>query len=63
LKSISGKAFAKILEKKGWILRRISGSHHIYVKEGAAIPFLYLFMVTNLKDWPSQTFYEGRRNQ
>jgi predicted RNA binding protein YcfA (HicA-like mRNA interferase family) len=37
LKSISGKAFAKILEKKGWILRRTSGSHHIYVKEEAAI--------------------------
>ena len=37
MKSISGKEFAKILEKKGWILRRISGSHHIYVKEGVAI--------------------------
>ena len=37
MKSISGKAFAKILEKKGWTLRRISGSHHIYIKEGVAI--------------------------
>jgi predicted RNA binding protein YcfA (HicA-like mRNA interferase family) len=37
LKSVSGKAFAKVLEKKGWVLRRISGSHHIYVKEGTAI--------------------------
>ena len=37
MKSISGKEFAKILEKKGWTLRRISGSHHIYVKEGVAI--------------------------
>lgn len=32
MKSISGKEFCKILEKKGWILRRIHGSHHIYTK-------------------------------
>jgi predicted RNA binding protein YcfA (HicA-like mRNA interferase family) len=30
MKSISGKAFAKILERKGWSLLRIQGSHHIY---------------------------------
>jgi predicted RNA binding protein YcfA (HicA-like mRNA interferase family) len=34
LKAISGKKFAQLLEKKGWVLRRINGSHHIYVKEG-----------------------------
>jgi len=34
LKTISGREFAKVLEKKGWLLRRISGSHHTYVKEG-----------------------------
>ncbi|GJL66635.1 MAG: hypothetical protein NPIRA05_16060 [Nitrospirales bacterium] len=34
MKTVSGKAFAKLLEKKGWELRRIKGSHHIYVKEG-----------------------------
>jgi predicted RNA binding protein YcfA (HicA-like mRNA interferase family) len=33
LKTISGKEFVKVLEKKGWVLRRISGSNHIYVKE------------------------------
>ncbi|MCK4288444.1 MAG: type II toxin-antitoxin system HicA family toxin [Bacteroidales bacterium] len=32
MKSISGKEFCKILEKKGWILRKIHGSHHIYTK-------------------------------
>ena len=37
MKSISGKEFARILEKKGWKLKRISGSHHIYVKEGIDI--------------------------
>ncbi len=35
MKAISGKKFAKLLEKRGWELRRIKGSHHIYVKEGS----------------------------
>jgi predicted RNA binding protein YcfA (HicA-like mRNA interferase family) len=30
MKSISGKAFCKVLERKGWILKRVKGSHHIY---------------------------------
>jgi predicted RNA binding protein YcfA (HicA-like mRNA interferase family) len=30
MKSISGKEFAKILEKNSWQLLRINGSHHIY---------------------------------
>lgn len=34
MKSISGKAFCKIVEKQDWVLKRISGSHHIYIKEG-----------------------------
>ena len=33
MKTVSGKELAKILEKKGWKLKRIHGSHHIYVKE------------------------------
>lgn len=34
MKSISGKKFAKILEKNGWQLLRFQGSHHIYCKPG-----------------------------
>jgi predicted RNA binding protein YcfA (HicA-like mRNA interferase family) len=30
MRSISGKRLCKILEQKGWVLRRITGSHHIY---------------------------------
>ncbi|MEG4117961.1 type II toxin-antitoxin system HicA family toxin [Microcoleus sp. N9_B4] len=30
MKSISGKRLCKIVEHKGWVLRRITGSHHIY---------------------------------
>jgi predicted RNA binding protein YcfA (HicA-like mRNA interferase family) len=34
LKSISGKKFCRLLEKEGWELKRIHGSHHIYAKFG-----------------------------
>ena len=34
MKTINGKELALILEKHGWILKRIHGSHHIYSKEG-----------------------------
>jgi len=32
MKSVSGKEFAKILERNGWTLLRVQGSHHIYGK-------------------------------
>ena len=32
MKSISGKDFIKLLEKRGWILKRINGSHFIYTQ-------------------------------
>ncbi|MFN6536581.1 MAG: type II toxin-antitoxin system HicA family toxin [Nostoc sp. EkiNYC01] len=34
MKSISGKRLCKIIEQKGWILQRVTGSHHIYQKPG-----------------------------
>lgn len=34
MKSISGKKLCKIVENKGWILKRITGSYHIYEKRG-----------------------------
>ena len=30
MKSISGKKLCKIVEQEGWILKKITGSHHIY---------------------------------
>ncbi len=30
MKSVSGKQFCKTLQKHGWQLRRIHGSHHIF---------------------------------
>ena len=37
MKSVSGKEFARLLERKGWILRAVRGSHHIYCKEGHTV--------------------------
>lgn len=34
MKAISGKDFAKLIEKHGWKLLHIQGSHHIYGKAG-----------------------------
>jgi predicted RNA binding protein YcfA (HicA-like mRNA interferase family) len=37
MKAISGKDFAKILERNGWSLLRVQGSHHIYGKAGSDV--------------------------
>ena len=34
MKAVSGKKFCKLVEAKGWELKRISGSHHIFAKAG-----------------------------
>jgi predicted RNA binding protein YcfA (HicA-like mRNA interferase family) len=34
LKQVSGKDFAKLLGQKGWDLKRIHGSHHVFTKAG-----------------------------
>jgi predicted RNA binding protein YcfA (HicA-like mRNA interferase family) len=37
MKTVSGKDFSKLLEKNGWNLLRINGSHHIYGKQGSIV--------------------------
>jgi predicted RNA binding protein YcfA (HicA-like mRNA interferase family) len=37
VKSLSGRDFARIVERRGWTLLRVSGSHHIYGKSGSVI--------------------------
>ncbi len=34
MKVVSGKHLCKILESRGWELKRIQGSHHIYTQAG-----------------------------
>lgn len=33
MKAVSGKMLCKIVERNGWELKRVSGSHHIYIKD------------------------------
>ena len=37
MKSISGRQFCRLLESRGWELKRVSGSHHIYVHAGSPL--------------------------
>jgi predicted RNA binding protein YcfA (HicA-like mRNA interferase family) len=37
MKSLSGREFARIIERRGWALLRINGSHHIYGKSGSVV--------------------------
>ena len=34
MKQVSGKEFARAIQRKGWTLARIKGSHHIFVMPG-----------------------------
>lgn len=36
MKSISGQKLCKVVEKLGWTLSRVKGSHHIYTKENTS---------------------------
>jgi predicted RNA binding protein YcfA (HicA-like mRNA interferase family) len=36
--TMSGKECVKLLNKHGWALDRIQGSHHIMLKDGICIP-------------------------
>jgi predicted RNA binding protein YcfA (HicA-like mRNA interferase family) len=37
MRSVSGREFAKTLERHGWSLLRVQGSHHIFGKAGSAV--------------------------
>jgi predicted RNA binding protein YcfA (HicA-like mRNA interferase family) len=37
MKAVSGRDFARAVERRGWILLRVSGSHHIYGKSGSVV--------------------------
>ena len=34
MKQVSGKEFIRLIQERGWRLKRINGSHHIFTKEG-----------------------------
>jgi predicted RNA binding protein YcfA (HicA-like mRNA interferase family) len=37
MKSVSSRDLVKALERKGWVLLRVHGSHHIYGREGSPV--------------------------
>ena len=37
MKSVSGRELARFVERRGWTLLRVSGSHHIYGKPGSVV--------------------------
>jgi predicted RNA binding protein YcfA (HicA-like mRNA interferase family) len=53
VKPVSGKALCKIVERRGWLLKRVTGSHHIYAKEGISI--ILSIPVHSNRDLPTGT--------
>jgi predicted RNA binding protein YcfA (HicA-like mRNA interferase family) len=37
MKPLSGREFARLVERHGWALLRINGSHHVYGKPGSIV--------------------------
>jgi predicted RNA binding protein YcfA (HicA-like mRNA interferase family) len=37
MRPMPGREFARLVERRGWQLLRISGSHHIYGKPGSIV--------------------------
>jgi predicted RNA binding protein YcfA (HicA-like mRNA interferase family) len=37
MKSLSGRELARAVERKGWVLLRVHGSHHIYGRDGSTV--------------------------
>jgi predicted RNA binding protein YcfA (HicA-like mRNA interferase family) len=37
VRSVSGKRLAKTVERHGWTLLRVQGSHHIYGRPGSVV--------------------------
>ena len=37
MKSLTGRDFARLVERRGWTLLRINGSHHIYGKTESVV--------------------------
>jgi predicted RNA binding protein YcfA (HicA-like mRNA interferase family) len=38
MKRVSGKRMCRVLERRGWVLDRVKGSHHIYREPNHPFP-------------------------
>ena len=34
MKQVSGRELAKLIQRRGWTLARVNGSHHIFIQPG-----------------------------
>ncbi len=34
MKTVSGKKMSSLLKRRGWVLARVTGSHHIFIRPG-----------------------------
>jgi predicted RNA binding protein YcfA (HicA-like mRNA interferase family) len=46
MRAIAGREFARMIERRGWQLLRINGSHHIYGKAGSVVRLSVPFTAT-----------------
>lgn len=53
MKTVSGKTLCKIVEKFGWELARVKGSHHIYTQEDSIV--ILVIPVHSNRDLPIGT--------
>src|ERR1700676_1434189 len=61
MKSVSGRDFARVVERRGWTLLRFSGSHHIYGKSGSVVRLsIPIHGNKPLKRGPAAAFGEAR---
>lgn len=37
MRAIGGREFVRLIERRGWQLLRVNGSHHIYGKPGSIV--------------------------
>ncbi len=37
MRSLSGRALARLVERRGWTLLRVNGSHHIFGRPGSVV--------------------------
>jgi len=37
MRSVTGRRLARAVERKGWVLPRVQGSHHINGREGSTV--------------------------
>ena len=62
MKQVSGKEFVRLLQKRGWLLKRVNGSHHILTKAGhrerIVIP---VHGNQPIETWVAETSNENRR--